>query len=149
MQNILNPTDYHHLLQRLHALSADAHRLWGSMHAEAMLWHLRSQLELALGQRKTNTSINSYLKLPPFRWLALYVIPWPKGSATAPEMNVKRAQPDLLSFEVEKQMLIACLEQVGTTEHLQPHPLFGSLSKKDWGRLIWKHVDHHLRQFGV
>jgi len=31
----------------------------------------------------------------------------------------------------------------------QTHPFFGTLSADEWGKLTWKHIDHHLRQFGV
>ena len=30
-----------------------------------------------------------------------------------------------------------------------PHPFFGRMTGEEWDRLLWKHLDHHLRQFGV
>lgn len=29
------------------------------------------------------------------------------------------------------------------------HPHFGRLTARQWSNLFWKHLDHHLRQFGV
>jgi hypothetical protein len=29
------------------------------------------------------------------------------------------------------------------------HPMFGKMTADQWGRSMWKHLDHHLRQFGV
>ena len=149
MQTIHHSEAYQRLVQRIEMLSSSATRNWGSMSIEEMLWHLRSQLEMALGKRSTHTNIRSYLRLPLFRWLAIYLIPWPKGAATAPEMHIKKANPALYSFEEEKRMLLTNLQDARDAEELHPHPLFGKLSKQDWGRLIWKHIDHHLRQFGA
>lgn len=30
-----------------------------------------------------------------------------------------------------------------------PHPFFGKLTSEQWGKGIYKHLDHHLKQFGV
>ncbi|MDZ4803510.1 MAG: DUF1569 domain-containing protein [Candidatus Eisenbacteria bacterium] len=32
---------------------------------------------------------------------------------------------------------------------MEPNPIFGNLSVDEWGKLSWKHLDHHLRQFGA
>ncbi|TPW11975.1 MAG: hypothetical protein FD129_1557, partial [bacterium] len=48
--------------------------------------------------------------------------------------------------------LAAChqlIERVAAAERLEPHPFFGNLNIDEWGRLSWKHLDHHLRQFGA
>jgi hypothetical protein len=31
----------------------------------------------------------------------------------------------------------------------QAHPMFGELNQKQWGKLIYIHLNHHLNQFGV
>lgn len=146
---ILNTTDLQALRQRMQALTAAAQRRWGSMQATEMLWHLRMQLELALGLRPLHTQARSALRLPPLRWLALYVIPWPKGSATAPEMNARKRNAEVQDLATEQQLLLQRMSEVLQAQQLGPHPLFGALSYNDWGRLIWKHIDHHMRQFGV
>lgn len=118
------------------------------MTVEAMLWHLRMQVDMALGMQEVRP-LHSILRYPPFRWLALYVVPWPKGAATAPAMNAQKQQPALPDFTTGKRLLMERLQQAAEATHLHPHPLFGNLSKKAWGYLLWKHIDHHLRQFGA
>lgn len=149
MHNLFQTSGKTNLVDRLEKLSVFSQRQWGTMTVEEMFWHLRSQLELALGIREQRTHVKSVLRVPPLRWLALYVFPWPKGSPTAPEMHVRKSNPAVASFEQEKQLLLQRLTQVEQATSLGPHPLFGAMSKPLWGRLIWKHVDHHLRQFGA
>lgn len=149
MQTIFNTQDKAIIIQRINQLSFTSSRQWGTMRVEEMLWHLRCQLELALGLRERKTMIKSYLSLPVFRWMALYIIPWPKGSATAPEMNVKKTNPEVQQFDKERELLLQRIAEVETATALGPHPLFGQMNKKLWGRLIWKHINHHLKQFAV
>ncbi len=148
MRNIYNPSDHTDTIERLNRLTSDAERRWGTMSVEEMLWHSRSQLELALGVIPSSSKAKGLIATPLGRWLSLYTVPWPKGVITAPQMNVKKVNPQVQSFETEHKLLLERLEQVVASEQLQPHPLFGNISQKDWGRLIWKHLDHHLRQFG-
>ena len=149
MKTILKEPDRKIILERVSKLHSDSPRQWGTMTPAEMLWHLRSQLELALGILPQTTFVQSYLALPPFRWLSLYVISWPKGVRTAPEMNVRKQHPAVSNIDTEKVLLLQRLSEVISTSELNAHPLFGKMSKRLWGRLIWKHFDHHLRQFGV
>jgi hypothetical protein len=83
------------------------------------------------------------------RYLAIHIIPWPKGAATAPTLDPAITKPQLGSFLSERKLLLEALHQVLEKETVTAtHPLFGKLGKKDWGCLIEKHLNHHLRQFG-
>jgi len=68
-------------------------------------------------------------------------------SETPSEMNVETASYSLIDFETGKGELMNYLEKVREQKHLKAHPFFGELSRKEWGRLIYKHLDHHLKQF--
>lgn len=84
----------------------------------------------------------------PLKHLILYVLPFPKGAPTAPELLVAEPGP-VAAGQTSLQEL---LERVGAgpAKGLGPvHPLFGQISRQEWGVLMHKHVDHHLRQFGV
>jgi hypothetical protein len=58
-----------------------------------------------------------------------------------------------MDFEAECSRLATRIDQVvqrgATKTEGLVHPFFGRLSGDEWGRLIYKHLDHHLRQFGV
>ena len=83
-----------------------------------------------------------------FKWLFLNVLPFPKGAPTAKEL-ISRA-PE--TWEVERSQLIELMKRAGGDEARSvtaEHPLFGPLTRAQWGQLAWKHLDHHLRQFGA
>jgi Protein of unknown function (DUF1569) len=81
------------------------------------------------------------------KWIAFSNIPWPKGSNTSNEMNVEKNNFILSDIENEKKELLMYLNKISGATQLSPHPFFGIPSRKEWGRLIYKHIDHHLRQF--
>jgi hypothetical protein len=84
----------------------------------------------------------------PFKHLILYVLPFPKGAPTAPELKTVEAS----SLETERAALLDLLERIGTgpRDGAGPaHPLFGPLTWREWGVVTYKHADHHLKQFGA
>jgi len=84
----------------------------------------------------------------PLKHLILYVFPFPKGAPTAPLLKPS----DAGSFEEERASLLEMLARIGTgpRDGIGPaHPLFGSMSWREWGVVTYKHADHHLRQFGA
>jgi hypothetical protein len=149
MKTVQNQKDKEALLKRLQQLNSNTERRWGMMSPEEMLWHLRSQLELALGLNDTRFQPTGIMTTKLVRWLSIYIVPWPKGFRTARPMNVHRVKPDLLTLDEERQLLLARLEAVLQSPRLEAHPLFGAISNRAWYRLIWRHFDHHLRQFGL
>lgn len=82
------------------------------------------------------------------KWLIFSNLPWPKGAKTPKEMNVATNNFLLTAIEIEKKDLLNYLEKVKSQDQLYPHPFFGNLNKDEWSRLIYKHLDHHLKQFG-
>ena len=136
------------VLQRLSQLSEKSTRLWGTMAVNEMLWHCRAQLVLALGEKLTRNA-NGLLSMWPFNRLAIHVVSWKQNLRTAREMNVKKEGNEAADFRTEREVLVGYLQKVKHAPDLEPHPLLGNLSRSDWGYLIYKHIDHHLRQFGV
>lgn len=146
---IFNQSDYSDILKRIDLLSASSQRKWGTMIVEEMLEHCSIQLKIALGMEKSHPHGFPLYRTKMGQWIALYLAPWPKGTATPKKMNVKKNKPFIGDIQALKKNILELLEQVQKAAVLFPHPFFGNLSKKDWGRLIWKHLDHHLRQFSA
>jgi hypothetical protein len=86
-----------------------------------------------------------------FRWLILYLMPRFPRNAKAPKGLRTKGLAGNAEFRQEKESFISILRRFANLE--QPirhhHPYFGNLSTREWGRTTWKHLDHHLRQFGV
>jgi Protein of unknown function (DUF1569) len=72
-------------------------------------------------------------------------LPFPKNAPTAPEIIARAPE----AFDVEKANAKALLTRLGGHVTYAVHPIFGTLSRSEWGALSYKHFDHHLRQFGV
>jgi hypothetical protein len=56
------------------------------------------------------------------------------------------------SWDEDRGELIELLDRYRATtpEEIQAsHPVFGRIKPNDWDVLVWRHLDHHLRQFGA
>ena len=148
MGSILNETDRAAIVSRMRSLSASSNARWGSMNVVSMLQHLRLSARMTLGELTVPSANKRPFQMFPLKHLILYVLPFPKGAKTAPELK----PTDASSFEEERAALLESLERIGTgsREGQGPaHPLFGPMSWREWGVVTYKHADHHLRQFGV
>jgi len=57
---------------------------------------------------------------------------------------------DAKNFETEKQKLLALIDRFsGENIILLRHPVWGKMTKEQWSKATWKHLDHHLQQFGA
>jgi hypothetical protein len=118
------------------------------MNVTEMLQHLRLSARMTVGELKVASSNKRVFQVFPLKHLILYVLPFPKGAPTAPELLPAATE----SFEEERATVLALLDQIGAgpREGAGPaHPLFGTLSWPEWGAVTYKHVDHHLKQFGA
>lgn len=138
------------LIGRIEALTPDSKPAWGKMNVEQMLSHLVQGDELPFVESVPDRS--SFLSRSILKPLVLYVMPIPKEVPTSPAMDQQQDGRKPLGFETDKQLLIDSIHKVGTLDpghKCLAHPFFGKMNAKQWGRLAYKHMDHHLRQFGV
>ena len=148
MGSILNERDRGEIVRRMRLLSASSGARWGSMDVVGMLQHLRLSARMALGELPVPSANKRAFQMFPLKHLIIYVLPFPKGAPTAPELK----PVDAVSFEEERSALLELLERIGSGpgEGAGPaHPLFGPLSRREWGVATYKHTDHHLKQFGA
>ena len=148
MGSILNESERTAICNRLRSLSASSTARWGQMNVTGMLQHLRLSAEMAVGELEVASKTKRAFQVFPLKHLILYVVPFPKGAPTATELLPSEAA----SFEEERAAVLALLDRIGAgpQEGAGPaHPLFGTLSWREWGAATHKHVDHHLKQFGA
>jgi hypothetical protein len=76
---------------------------------------------------------------------------FPKNVEAPKLVNMKKNSFQLQGFEQEQNKLIERVNefQQSQKELAQNHPIFGRLTRKQWGIFTWMHLDHHLRQFNV
>ena len=148
MRTILNESDRSAIGTRLRSLSDSSTARWGQMNVTEMLHHLQLSALMTVGELEVMPKNKRVFQVFPLKHLILYVLPFPKGAPTAPELR----QDASASFEEERAAVLALLDRIGAgpQEGTGPaHPLFGPLSWREWGAATYKHVDHHLKQFGA
>ena len=149
MQSLFDDADRAQVLARLAAMRADAPRGWGKMTAAQALAHCAYAVECATGDIPTRQVFMGKLIGRFFRKRLLGPEPFPRNSPTGTELVVR----DERDFAREQQRLAADIRkfaELGPDSAARfPHGFVGRLTGEEWGRMMHKHLDHHLRQFGV
>lgn len=132
---------------RLEQLAADSPRQWGTMDAARMLAHCTAAMAMMLGDLPVKPVFMRVIG-----WLFKKVIreeqPFRRNVPTCPEFTFREP----LDFEAEKARFLAAYERLAqgpAAIQCWSHPFFGRLSAEEWGQLVFKHLDHHFRQFGI
>jgi hypothetical protein len=121
------------------------------MTVQQILPHLADPFRYSLGEKSAKDMANPFFKSV-FGKLIVRFLPWPKSSPTAREFLPGKGMTEPVDFSTDKQSLLLLIHRfVNSPENLKfkNHPLFGELSRQDVGRLYWRHIDHHLRQFNA
>lgn len=149
-KNIFDAAVSAEMVNRINQLTPSTQPLWGKMNASKMLAHCSVTYEMIYDNKhpKPNALMRFILKL----FIKKGVVneaPFPKNSPTAPVFIIK----DDKNFEAEKIRLI---EYINKTLALGPNHFenkeslsFGKLTTLEWNNMLYKHLDHHLSQFGV
>lgn len=145
MRSIWEDAAQRELHGRLGALAWDRRARWGKFTAPKMVCHLADSLRMALGDLPVAPK-RLPIRFPPLKQLIIYVAPFPKGAPTAPEL-LARGPREWSADVADVQALLARAAAVDSTDGWPEHPAFGRLSKRAWGVLIYRHMDHHLKQF--
>lgn len=148
--NLFNKEAAEQIVTRVQQLQASAKALWGTMTATEMLLHcnkVHEQLLSASTPSGKKTSLKQYL----LRWIVLYIMPHFPKNAKAPKQMRTKGIINNAAFEEQKNIFGELIRRFSahTTPITHRHPYFGNLTSKQWGIAAWKHVDHHLRQFGI
>ncbi len=148
-ESLFNPADREALSHRLAALEPQSQRLWGKMDPAQMLDHCSRCFEAATGDRPMRQVFLGRLLTPFIRGMVLGRKPFSRNSPTDPTFVVSDAR----DFDLERTRLATVLDrfvQRGPESAAKAtHAFFGKLNGEEWGRLMYKHMDHHLRQFGI
>ena len=149
MKNLFDPSAAADILSRFEKLQPDSKALWGKMDVAQMLAHIQVPTQVSLGDRQLKRSIPGFLFGAIAKKKLLSEKPFPVGLPTDPSFVMKGKY----DFHIEKQKAFTLLSRLiaGSEAGLTKatHPFFGKMTADEWGMLTWKHLDHHLRQFGV
>jgi hypothetical protein len=138
------------VIERINQLRPDTQPLWGKMNTAQMFAHCNITYEMVYTDKHPKPGFFMRLALKMFvKKLVVSDKPYPKNARTAPAFLVS----DKKDFEVEKGRLTEYIRQ---TQLLGAYAFdgkrslsFGHLSDNEWNNMFYKHLDHHLKQFGV
>jgi hypothetical protein len=133
--------------RRVEALTPEKTPRWGKMSVDQMLHHVNVVLAESLGEHRADRSIRG-LPRPLVRW-AILNLPWGKGAPTRPDMLIP--QGSRYDFTSEKQRCLAMIDRFLAQPMDSPWPAAANfdMTGRHWSQLQYKHLHHHLTQFGV
>lgn len=150
MQSLFNKEYSQEFITRINKLNTATQANWGKMNVAQMLNHCQIPLKMASGELKAKP--NPLIKFIFGKSAKRQLVNDPEFKKNLPTFREAKVV-DAKVFEEEKAKLIKEVERFhqkgpeGLTKH--EHPFFGPMSVQDWDTLQVKHLDHHLRQFGV
>lgn len=149
-KNLFDQTACQETIKRINKLTPETQGQWGKMNVAQMMAHCNVAYEIPYTDKHPKP--NAFAKVMVKLFAKNMVIgdkPYKKNTPTSPifKMTTKK------DFDVEKKRLIDHLnktQQLGAV-HFNglENPAFGNLNDTQWNTLFSKHLDHHLRQFGV
>lgn len=149
MKNLFQPTVLAEIKERINKLQPTSNRSWGKMEVAQMLAHCSASLEVAVGEKHPPRMLIGRILGPFFKSSLTNEKPFKKGAPTDPSFLII----DQRNFEKEKSRLLELINKFseGGPEKATtyPHSFFGKLTPTEWSTGMYKHLDHHLRQFGV
>lgn len=151
MENLLNVKDRDLILERISKLNENSKAGWGKMTVNEMIVHIADPIRIAIGEKHAEFIKSDYSE-PGLRHEIIYNMEWPKNTPSSPEFISGQNGTDLVDFKSDLETLqqtIISFNKKSDEMRFSLHPMFGDISNEDWGRLMWKHVDHHLKQFGI
>lgn len=141
------------LVQRVERLGPDTERRWGTMTPGEMLCHLGDASDAVLGRRRPPGAAPVNVLPRPITWLLLYSpIPFPKGVETRAGVDPRREGTRPGEFASDRARVVEGLQALAAAAPegvASTHFRFGKMSLRAWHHWAYKHVDHHLRQFGL
>jgi len=151
MKSLFEASAYSEILNRIENLTETATPSWGKMSVGQMCTHCQMPLEIALGKRTLDGKKPGFMKRLMFKLYKPFMYndkPWSKNLPTAPDFVIKEDK----DLEAEKAKLVEIISEFHAQKEVKEwpaHPMFGTFTSEQWGKMQYKHLDHHLTQFDV
>jgi hypothetical protein len=147
MKTFFDKSHRDELQERLNSLSAESKSNWGKMSSAQMLAHCTAAMQVPVGDLPTQWSAYGLIG-----WMLKGMIynekPFVKNAPTGKEFRISTQR----EFDQERARFIEAFQKLALGPSnicCHKHPFFGKMTDRDWGHLIYKHLDHHFQQFGI
>ena len=147
IKDLFDPGVKKEILDRVNRLTSQSQPQWGKMNVAQMLAHLQMPIGSALGVYTLPRTLLGKIVGPLVKAGMYSEKPFKRNSPTDPSFIMTGHEKD---FEKEKQSVIAMINNF-KQENIENeiHPFFGKMTSQQWSKAMYKHIDHHLQQFGV
>jgi hypothetical protein len=147
VKNLFDADVKQDIISRISHLTHQSKAVWGKMNVAQMLAHVQVPMGVALGTHTVKGNWLMKLILPLFKKTLYDEKPWKQGLPTDKTFIMTGLDKN---FENEKNQLLDKINRFTETNMInEAHPVFGKLTKEQWSKATWKHLDHHLKQFGA
>lgn len=148
MKSIVDQSTRTELVERIALVNENSKAVWGKMNAFQMVRHCVLWDEMVFGKKQYKRMFIGRI----FGRVALKGIlkdeaPFKRNSPTVPGFAIKETGGDFSSEKAKWIGLLQAYAQFTSDDFV--HPFFGKMNHVQVGQLAYKHIDHHLRQFGV
>ena len=147
--DFFKPESIDRFINRVKSIRPNSTRQWGTMSPAGMLHHLNLAVGGALGYYQLEDE-SYYLGRTVFKWI---LVDWYSEQPLGLRLPLSFVIPadKQFDFEYEQNRLLEIITAAGsaTAKDFGPHPFFGKMSVKEWGKLYTMHVDYHLRQYSA
>lgn len=147
MKSLFDPIILNEIENRINKLSIDSIPIWGEMNVSQMFYHCQFPLKIALRKEHPKLKPNFLAKLL-FKKSMYNDKPWKKNLPTHSKLKVVEQK----DYETEKEQLLNLVAEFSNQrkrKEWDDHPMFGKFTNEQWGKMQYKHLDHHLQQFNV
>lgn len=150
MNIIISTPAFESIKTRIQSLTENSPRQWGRMNINEILLHCIEALRAILGEVEVKDQSNFLMRTIGKRFV-LSGIKFPRNTPTSPQLIKSASNFTAGEIEQNKATLLTYLDKLKNASEAQikPHPAFGKMTKEQYGTMVYKHLDHHLRQFGV
>ncbi len=150
MKSLFESETHQDILNRIEKLNENSTANWGKMNVGQMLKHCQQPMEIALGKREMKGKAGFFTKIifKLFKPMMYNDRPWKHNIGTAREFVITGPQ----DFDAEKNNIVKLINEFASKKdntNWPKHPIFGVFSTEQRGQMQYKHLDHHLSQFGV
>lgn len=148
-KNYLDPAVQQELRTRIDSLTTESFPRWGKMNVKQGLRHMGMAFKMAIGEVSEPFAAPALLR-PIWKFGLLNMTPLKGKIQTFPSFDMVARKIDPEELEAEKADLKAAMDRyLATGSYVEYHPLGGRFNNENWGRVMYVHTDHHLRQFGA
>ncbi|GGB67832.1 hypothetical protein GCM10007424_04770 [Flavobacterium suaedae] len=149
MESIFDQQGNQNIIARIEKLTPSTPAKWGKMTVSQMLVHCQQPIKVCYGTLKLKSGIMAFLFGKMIKKKIGGPKPFKQDLPTVKEFVVAN-DPDFETSQKELIDLVKVFAEKGHDAIVNPkHPFFGEMTMDEWNELQWKHLDHHLRQFGV